>query len=194
VAVSPKDAQALAYYRSADGIGLLAPRGWYCEGVSGSGGAALFLSPKPIDLDRSRPGWKGFEGPAIEVNHMNNESSGVYEIVEVIARVFPAYRAFAVRVWKDIDLPFPSGPYPNDILAYKNKTVVEYNTPARKEGLGTRFSWLKKNDTPVAGAAILIGDPPDVLLLSVRLPPDLARLTPVIVRDVERAAADRARN
>src|SRR5262245_10090325 len=35
--ISSKDARALAYYKSADGIGVLAPRGWYCEGVSGSG-------------------------------------------------------------------------------------------------------------------------------------------------------------
>jgi hypothetical protein len=41
VPISVKDAQTLAYYKSADGIGLLAPRGWYCEGVSGSGGYAL---------------------------------------------------------------------------------------------------------------------------------------------------------
>src|SRR5579859_4293614 len=53
VPISSKDAQALAYYRSADGIGLLAPRGWYCEGVSGSSGYALFLSPKPIHHDVS---------------------------------------------------------------------------------------------------------------------------------------------
>jgi hypothetical protein len=47
---------------------------------------------------------------------------------------------------------------------------------------------------PIAGAAILIGDPPpsptgeppDMLLLSVRLPPKLDRLTPVIIRYFER--------
>ena len=50
VKIAAKDAAALAYYLSADGIGLLAPRGWYCVGTSGSGGSALYLSPKPIDL------------------------------------------------------------------------------------------------------------------------------------------------
>src|SRR5689334_1309580 len=64
VPITSKDAQALAYYRSADGIGLLAPRGWYCEGASGSSGDALFLSPNPIHHDLS--GWHGLEGPAIE--------------------------------------------------------------------------------------------------------------------------------
>ena len=175
VPITLKDAQTLAYYKSANGIGLLAPRGCYCEGVSGSGGYALFLSPKPID--RSLPGWKGFEGPAIDLDHITSENSGRYEIAEIMARVFPGYRAFASRVWEGIDLPFPPGPYPNDILTHRSKTVVEYNTPAQTEGLGTHFSWLKKNDTPVTGAAILLGDPPDLLLLSVRLPPEVARLT-----------------
>jgi len=88
--IKATDAQALAYYKSADGIGVLAPRGWCCEGVSGSGGYALFLSPNPIQHGVS--GWQGLEGPAIEVNHMTSGASGRYEIAEVMARVFPAYR------------------------------------------------------------------------------------------------------
>ena len=187
VPISPEDAQKVAYYASADGIGLLAPRGWYCEGVSGSGGAALFVSPNPIDRRLSQR--EGFEGPAIELNHITSENgSGGYEIAEIMARGFPAYRPFANGNWEGFYLPRPAGPYPKDTLTYRSKTVVEYNTPARTEGLGTHFSWLKKNDSPVAGAAILIGDPPELLLLSIRLPHDLARLTPKIIRDVEREA------
>jgi hypothetical protein len=198
VPISPRDAETLAYYESADGIRLLAPRGWYCEGTSGSGGYALFLSPKPIHPTSS--GWEGLEGPAIEVNHMTSEASGRYEIAEIVARVFPEYKAFAKRVWEGIDLPFPSGPYPTDSLKYRGKTIVEYKTPAQTEGLGNFDSWLKKNDTPILGAAILIvdrpnliGNPPNLVLLSVRFPPDLARLTPAIVRYVERAAVGAAR-
>ncbi len=199
VPISPKDAETLAYYESADGIRLLAPRGWYCEGTSGSGGYALFLSPKPIHPTSS--GWEGLEGPAIEVNHITSENgSGMYEIAEIIARVFPAYRAVARSVWEGLDSAFPSGPYPKDTLTYKGKTIVEYKTPAQTEGLGNFDSWLKKNDTPIVGAAILIvdspnliGNPPNLILLSVRFPPDLARLTPAIVRYIERDAAGGAR-
>ena len=192
VPISPKDAQALAYYRSADGIGLLAPRGWYCEGSSDSSGFALFLSPKPIHYSLS--GWEGLEGSAIEVNHITSENgSGWYEIAEIVARVFPAYRGVARSAWGGrIDRSFPSGPYPKDTLTYKGKTIVEYKTPAQTEGLGNFDSSLKKNDTPIVGAAILIvdppnliGNPPNLVLLSARLPPDLTRLTPVIVRFVE---------
>jgi len=187
VPISPDDAQKLAYYASADGIGLLAPRGWFCEGVSGSSGPALFVSPKPIKP--SLTGEQGFEGPAIDFYHITSDAIGRFEIAEIMARVFPAYRAFAMRAWDGIDASLPSAPYPKDILTYSRKTVVEYVTPPYTEGLGTHFSWLKQNDSPVTGAAILIGDQPsDQVLLSVRLPRDLARLTPVIVRDVERDA------
>jgi hypothetical protein len=146
------------------------------------------VSPKPIK--RGLTGQESFEGPAIEISHTTSDASGRFEIAEIMARVFPAYRAFARRVWNGIDAPLPSAPYPKDTLKYRSKTVVEYNTPAQTDGLGNFYSWVKKSDTPIAGVAILIGDPPDhLVLLSVRLPRDLARLTPVIIRDVERGAA-----
>jgi hypothetical protein len=93
---------------------------------------------------------------------------------------------------KMLDLPIPAGPYPNDTLGYRGKTIVEYNTPAQMEGLGNFDSWMAKNDYPIRGAAIIISDSPDnvdgpdLVLLSVRVPPALARLTPVIVGQAER--------
>lgn len=199
VPISPEAAQALAHYESADGIGLLAPRGWHCEGASGSGGYALFLSPKPIR--HSMSGWAGLEGAAIEVNHMYGGTSGRYNVAQIIARVFPAYRAFAVRALEMSDLPVPSHPYPKDTLNYIGKAIVEYKTPAQTDGLGNFDSWLGKNDMPIIGAAILLvdpppkpnGDPPDAVRLSVRVPPDLTRLTPEIVRYVERDTVGAAR-
>jgi len=190
VPITYRDAQALAYYRSADGIGLLAPRGWYCEGASGSSGVALFLSPNPIHRDLS--GWHGLEGSAIEIYHMFGGTSGRYGIAEIMARVFPAYRAFATGVMEGMDLPLPTVPYPKDILTYRGKAIVEYNTPAQTEGLGNFHSWLGKNDLPIRGAAIIIGDPPnvgdgpDLVLLSVRFCPALTELIPVIVDQFER--------
>lgn len=189
VAIGAQDAKALAYYKSADGITVLAPRGWYCQGVSGSGGTALFLGPKPIV--HSSSGWEGLGGAAIEVNDISGENSGRYEIAELVARVFPPYQSFARRVW-DLDSPLPSGPYPKDALIYRGKTVVDYRTPARTEGLGNFHSWLGQNDLPIAGAAILlmepthqVGDVPHLVLLSVRFPPDLSRLAPTIIRNAE---------
>jgi hypothetical protein len=188
--ISSTEAKQLAYYRSADGIGVLAPRGWYCEGASGSGGYALFLGPKQIQHGGS--GRKGLDGPAIEVNHMTSENSGRYEIAEVMARVFPAYRAFTSRIMEGMDLPLPAGSYPKDTLARRGEKIVEYNTPAQTEGLGSFHSWLGKSDLPIRGAAIIVDDSattgggPDLVLLSVRLPHALNGLTPVIVGQFER--------
>jgi hypothetical protein len=62
--------------------------------------------------------------------------------------------------------------------------MFEYKTPAQTDGLGTH-SWLKKNGSPIEGVAMLVGPTPDLLLLSVRLPPELVRLTSVIVHQFE---------
>ncbi len=65
--------------------------------------------------------------------------------------------------------------------------MVEYRTPAQTDGLGTQ-SWLPKSDRPIDGVAILVGEDPDLLLLSVRLPSESNALTKVIVDQVERDA------
>ena len=91
-----------------------------------------------------------------------------------------------------MDLRLPAGPYPKDTLTYRGKAIVEYGTPAQTEGLGNFHSWLGKNDLPIKGAVIVISDPPNagdgpgVVLLSVRVPPALAGLVPVIVGQFER--------
>jgi hypothetical protein len=191
VPIGTEEAQALAYYESADGIGLLAPRGWYCEGASGSSGAVLYLSPDPIWSFRVA----GLEGPAIEVYHIDGETSGRYEIATIMARAFPAYRAFAARVLERVGFPIPTGPYPQDALTYRDKKIVEYKTPAQTEGLGNFESWLGKNDLPINGAAIIVGDIngaqsgvdlPDLVLRSVRFPAALSGLVPVIISQFER--------
>jgi len=184
VPITAQEAQGLAYYESSPGFGVLAPRGWHCFGTYGSGGDALFVSPQPIDTAIFAPGWKGFAGPAIEFTHRFGGTFGRFAVAEVIARVFPAYRAFATHVMEFPAPQFAFGPYPKDSLTYKGTTVVEYKTPPQTEGLGTHSSLLK-NGSPIEGVAILIGQTPDLLLLSVRLPPDLTGLTSAIVRQVE---------
>jgi hypothetical protein len=70
---------------------------------------------------------------------------------------------------------------------YKSDRVVEYETPPQADGLGTQ-SWIKKTDGPIDGVAMLIGETPDLVLLSVRLPSELSSLTPAIVGQLERDA------
>lgn len=192
VPVDPKDAQGLAYYKSSIGPGVLAPRGWYCFGVYGSSGSNLLLSPEPIDTDHMfAPLHNGFTGSAIEVVYLPGDTSGLYEAADIMARVFPDYRGIAIRAVEGLSLPVLTfGPFPDDVLTYKSKTAVEYKTPAQTNGLGTH-SALKKNGSPIEGVAMLIGEmpqAPDLLLLSVRLPPELAGLMPAIVRQFERDA------
>ena len=171
VPIGLKAARQLAYYSAGQGVGVLAPRGWYCFGTNGSGGDALFVSPQPIDtanLFSANRG--GLSGPAIEISHRFGDTFGRFSVAEVIARVFPDYRAFVTGVTEGFDLPITFGPYPKDILTYKGKTLVEYTTPAQTEGLGTQ-SWLRENASPISGAAILVGPTPDLLFLSVDFPP-----------------------
>ena len=66
--------------------------------------------------------------------------------------------------------------------------MVEYRTPANTEGLGTR-SRLRKNSDPIRGVMILIGDVPDLLHLSMRLPADYAQFASTIVRQTEHEAS-----
>jgi hypothetical protein len=190
VSIRRNDAEKLAYYESADGNRLLAPRNWYCVGAGGSSGAALFLSPKPISGDLS--GLHGLDGAAIELMHFNSEAGGRYEVAQIIARVFPEHKTSAALTLKQMEFTVPSGPYPKDILRYRGRRIVEYTTPAQTEGLGNFDSWLMKNDLAIVGAAMLIlhqpnlvGDPPNVILLSVRLSPDMADLAPAMVAYAE---------
>ena len=83
---------------------------------------------------------------------------------------------------------FPFGPYPSDKLTYRGKSVVEFETPANAEGLGTD-SRLQMNASLVNGVAILAGKDTDLIQLSARLSGHDRDLVPVIVKQVEREAA-----
>jgi len=193
--VTVKVAQRLAYYKAEQGIGVLAPRGWYCFGVYGSNGYALYVIPAeivPSNLSSSR--WSGFDGPVIELAGSNGDTSGRFSVARTIARVFPTHRAFVEKVIAEGLEPasaFPSGPYPKDKLNYRSKEMVEYETPAGADGLGTT-SRLKKDADPIRGVAILLGEPPDLLLLSVRLPANLSNWESAIVQQLERDATKSA--
>jgi len=195
--LSPTAAKALAYYGSALDLGVLAPRGWYCLGVYGSGGDFLYVSPQPVGWNNIfGPEDRGFNGPAIEISERHSDQLGdSLEVVRIIARVFPAYKSRVHELMDGSDFPaseYPFGPYPSDKLTYRGRAVVEYRTPAQTEGLGTHSS-LEKNGSPIEGVAILSGKPPDLIVLSARLPEGLRGLASAIVRQVEREKASRPR-
>ncbi len=184
---SAEAASRLAYYRAAQGIGGLGPRGWSCLGDYGSGGAILLISPEPPE--RIEESTRDLGAPVIEINFRSSGTSGRYDVARVIARVFPAHMAFVRRVqrWFPVQ-QYPVGPYPHDKLTYRSDSVVEYETPAQADGLGT-YSWLKKNDSPIRGVAILLGPTPDLLFVAARLPQNIRYLTRAVIRQAERETA-----
>jgi hypothetical protein len=189
--IAVESAQRLAYYKMEDGPGVLAPRGWYCFGTYGSNGSNLYVSPQPMDAENLfSTSWKGFTGPVIQISVESGDTSGRFSAARMIARVFPAHRAFVRKVIAEGIEPvsdFPFGPYPNDKLIYKNKETVEYETPAHRDGLGTQ-SRLQKNGDPIRGVAILFGPDTDLLFVAMRLPSEMNDLNSIIVEQVEREA------
>jgi hypothetical protein len=131
--------------------------------------------------------WAGLPGSAIELSESDGDTSGRLDVARIIGRAFPAYRAFTRNVVQTYQMSaseFPFGTYPGDKLTYKSKGVVEYTTAPQSEGLGTQ-SRLKKNDSPIDGAAIIVGDPPNLIQLSMRLPSGFEDIDATIIHQVE---------
>ena len=192
VQLSPDLTPKLAYYIAASGPGVLAPRGWYCAGMYSSNGGSLVVSPQPVaPTDLLNKTWGGAAGDAIEIRTATGDTSGRFEVAQVIMRVFPGHQAFAQSVISEGVEPanaFPSGTYPGDRLTNINNQVVEFQTPANSVGLGTDTnanSQMKPGTDPVLGVAMLTGATPDLLVLAVRLPNELQALAPAIVQEIQ---------
>lgn len=187
--LDPTTASRLAYYEGWEGEGVLGPRGWCCFETYGSNGSTLYVSPTPVDPKQFfDTHWKGFTGPAIQLSSTVGDTSGRFGVAEVIARVFPAHRDFVNNIIAEGLEPasdFPFGPYPDDRLTYKSKELVEYMTPPNRKGLGTA-SWLLPNQQPILGVAMLTGEELSLTQLSLRLPPGMDDLIPIIIRETER--------
>lgn len=191
VLISAEAASQLAYYKSEEGLGVLAPRGWHCFGVYGSNGSAIYVSPERLTASEVlSTAWKGLTGPAIEVRESIGDTSGRFSVARVIARVFPARKVFVEHVVAEGIEPtdsFPFGPYPADKLTYRSQLMVEYETPANADGLGTE-SRLRKNGHPIRGVAILVGETPDLVHLAVRLSPEALGLASAVIQQLEHDA------
>jgi hypothetical protein len=195
ITISPQLALRVAYYKASDGEGVLGPRGWYCFGTYGSNGSSLYVTPMPLNSAHLfSNSWKGISSYGIQLSESNGDTSGRFEVAQIIARVFPAHLAFVRRVIAEGVEPatsFPDGPYPADKLTYKSKETVEYVTPPNIEGLGTK-SFLTKDADPIDGVALLTGEELSLTHLSVRLPPEMFDLLSVIIRQVEQDSSQSA--
>jgi hypothetical protein len=188
IKISPQLAQRVAYYKASDGEGVLGPRGWYCFGTYGSSGSNLYVTPTPLNSAQLfSNSWKGISSYGIQLSELNGDTSGRFNVAQTIARVFPAHLAFVRQVIAEGIEPatsFPYGPYPADKLIYRSKETVEYVTPPKTEGLGTK-SFLIKDANPINGVALLTGEELSLTHLSARLSPEMSDLLPVIIQQVE---------
>ena len=85
--IDPKLARKLAYYKSGASPGVLAPRGWLCFGLYGSGGNETFVTPGPIDFFSDN--WRNLMGQAVEVDFRNGGTSGRDSVARVNRTSFP---------------------------------------------------------------------------------------------------------
>jgi hypothetical protein len=179
-------ASRLAFYQAQDSFGVLAPRGWNCFYLYGSSGASLLVAPSGnLSIANSRLG-----GPGVVLTLDSGGTSGRFEVAKYAARLFAqqeeAFIASVIAEGIEPKKDFPSGPYPADKMTYRNPLLVEFATPANKDGLGTSDR-LQKNALPVVGTAMLKATPngPDFYLLTVRLPADQVDLAPAIIAQAE---------
>ena len=178
----PALATRLAHY-AADGMDVLAPRGWHCIDVYGSDGAVLLVTPELRALDELR-GVRPLHGPVVELSHLNGWTSGRFDVARVLARLFPWHRAFIRKVVQEGLEParsFPVGPYPADKLTRHGRSEVEFTTPPGRMGMGAAMDRITPSEMPVSGLARLTTQD-GVTLLDVRLPAGLRPLTAAIIQ------------
>ena len=184
--IDPAAAKGLAWYQAQYSAGALAPRGWKCFSFYGSSGVTLTIAPSGKLDDPSQ----SIAGPAVTLDDDIGGTSGRFDVAKIAARVFAdPEKAFVASVIAEGIEPkenFPAGPYSADKLTYKTPTLVEFATPAGKDGLGTAGR-LAKGALPVAGLAKLVGpaDGPDLYLFAVRLPAAQADLVAAIIGAAE---------
>ena len=92
-------ADKLAHY-AAKGMDVLAPRGWHCIEMCGSGGAFLLVTPEPHSADALQS-VRPLRGPVVELSYLNGWTSGRFDVARVLARLFPSRRAFVRQVIRE---------------------------------------------------------------------------------------------
>jgi hypothetical protein len=185
VAVEQRLAEQMAYYRAAYGLGVFAPRGWYCRAWYGSNGSILVVTPKRIE-----PPYfplPTITGPAVMFNSYDGASSGRFHVAILAAQLFPLVGSeFITRVRQEHLIPdssFDVEPYPDDQLNYLSDRFVEYTTPANHTGLGTD-GMFEISNLPVRGLTILNLETEvnSLTEVRVRLPAALSSVAEAIVQ------------
>ncbi len=182
--VPAADTRQLALY-AAEGQQVLAPSGWHCIEIYGSGGAFLLVTPRPYTA-ATLPKTNELVGPAVELSLLSGENSGRDQVAAVFSRLFPFKRDLIRSAADNYDTPprYPHGPFSRDRTIRRSRAEVDYTTPPHCDGMGTYESRLQPGPEPIVGTAMLaqVQGVDSVVLLNIRLPPHLRALGPVILR------------
>jgi hypothetical protein len=185
VTSDPRTAALIAYYGTAHGPGVYAPKGWYCLTWEGSNGTILVVTPRRIP-----PPYfplPVIAGPAVMIQSSDAGTSGRFHVAVVAAQLFPVVGAeFVARIRDEhliSDSSFDVEPYPDDQLQYLSDRLVEFVTPPSHTGLGTE-GLFDMSDLPVRGLVILnLQDEVNSLIeLRVRLPAGLNSVAAAIIQ------------
>jgi len=104
----------------------------------------------------------------VELVTQDGGTSGRFDVAAVSARFFPdVVRDFIQQVREEGLLPaetFDPKPYPDDTVTRLAPRMVEFSTPAHKDGFGTEG--FAKSNQPVTGI-VALSPPEDELNMSV---------------------------
>jgi len=125
-------AAQIAFY-SIGSIGALGPRGWHCQGHSGSSGATILLAPGAVpnlgDPLRGRIG--------MEIAYYSGSTSGRSSVFEIGAPLFADLRALAPKAAATFGITVPrTQPISGETLKRISTTVVTFVDPPKLQGSG----------------------------------------------------------
>lgn len=192
-------AARLAYYGLVSGNGVLAPRGWDCWGFTADTGGSTIVLPQPLDPKKFWSGKLSIKGPFVIQSYTFGGTYGRFQVMDRGSRFFPEHPGLKRLRQTNFELfddraetpgakppPAPK-PYPEKYLTRFSDTELSYRTAPGKAGIGTG-GMIKPGVDAVIGAVridLYPGyDEIDLVDVSVRLSPDLADLTPVILGQV----------
>jgi hypothetical protein len=183
--VDGRMAEQIAYYRSLRSPGVYAPRGWQCHGWDGSNGTILVVTPRrleppffPLPL---------ITGPAVMIQSSDAGSSGRFHVAVVAAQLFALIAdEFIATIRQErviSDASLQAAPDPDDQIQYISDRLVQFTTPANRNGLGTD-GLFEMSEWPVRGLTILNleNDVNSLTEVRVRLPPALNAAASAIVQ------------
>jgi hypothetical protein len=125
-------AAQIAFY-SIGSIGALGPRGWHCQGHSGSSGATILVAPGAVpglgDSLRGRIG--------MQIAYYSGSTSGRSSVFEIGAPLFADLRALAPKAPATFGITVPrTQPIRGETLKRLSTTVVTFVDPPKLQGSG----------------------------------------------------------